>query len=91
MLAAVEKVRGANPMEGILELKVFVEAETPNVDAIIELGRFSIQSGQMDKAKERFVQAIDRRSSAQSSSSNSACSSWTVATQQRPSSISNGL
>ena len=59
VLAAVEKVRGANPMEGILELKALAEAETPNVDAIIELGRFSIQSGQMDKAKERFVQAID--------------------------------
>ena len=57
--AAVEKVRGANPMEGILELKALAEAESPNVDAVIELGRFSIQSGQLDKAKERFVQAID--------------------------------
>ena len=59
VLAAVEKVRGANPMEGILELKALAEAEPPNVDAVIELGRFSIQSGQLDKAKERFVQAID--------------------------------
>ena len=57
--AAVEKVRGANPMEGILELKALAEANPPNVDAVIELGRFSIQSGQLDKAKERFVQAID--------------------------------
>ena len=57
--AAVEKVRGANPMAGILELKALAEAESPNVDAVIELGRFSIQSGQLDKAKERFVQAID--------------------------------
>ena len=56
---AVEKVNGANPMEGILELKALAEAEVPNVDAVIELGRFSIQSGQIDKAKERFVQAID--------------------------------
>ena len=53
--AAVEKVRGANPMEGILELKALAEANPPNVDAVIELGRFSIQSGQLDKAKERFV------------------------------------
>ena len=59
VLAAVEKVRGANPMDGILELKALAEAEPPNVDAVIELGRFSIQSGQLDKAKERFVQAID--------------------------------
>ena len=57
--AAVEKVRGANPMEGILELKALAESDPPNVDAVIELGRFSIQSGQLDKAKERFVQAID--------------------------------
>ena len=57
--AAVEKVRGASPMEGILELKALAEANPPNVDAVIELGRFSIQSGQLDKAKERFVQAID--------------------------------
>ena len=57
--SAVEKVRGANPMVGILELKALAEAEPPNVDAVIELGRFSIQSGQLDKAKERFVQAID--------------------------------
>ena len=58
--SAVEKVQGSNPMEGILELKALAEAEPPNVDAVIELGRFSIQSGQLDKAKERFVQAIDR-------------------------------
>jgi tetratricopeptide (TPR) repeat protein len=57
--AAVEKVRGENPMAGILELKALAEANPPNVDAVIELGRFSIQSGQLDKAKERFVQAID--------------------------------
>ncbi len=57
--SAVEKVQGSNPMEGILELKALAEAEPPNVDAVIELGRFSIQSGQLDKAKERFVQAID--------------------------------
>ncbi len=57
--SAVEKVQGPNPMEGILELKALAESDPPNVDAVIELGRFSIQSGQLDKAKERFVQAID--------------------------------
>lgn len=59
VLSAVEQVRGANPMEGILALKALAEGDPPNVDAVIELGRFSIQSGQIDKAKERFVQAID--------------------------------
>jgi tetratricopeptide (TPR) repeat protein len=51
--------RRATPLALVLELKALAEAEPPNVDAVIELGRFSIQSGQLDKAKERFVQAID--------------------------------
>jgi tetratricopeptide (TPR) repeat protein len=56
---AIDQVNGPNPMEGILALKALAEAEPPNVDAVIELGRFSIQSGQIDKARERFAQAID--------------------------------
>ena len=57
--AAIDQVYGPNPMAGILALKALAEAEPPNVDAVIELGRFSIQSGQFDKARERFAQAID--------------------------------
>lgn len=57
--AAIDQVNGPNPMLGILALKALAEAEPPNVDAVIELGRFSIQSGQFDKARERFAQAID--------------------------------
>ena len=57
--AAIDQVNGPNPMAGILALKALAEAEPPNVDAVMELGRFSIQSGQFDKARERFVQAID--------------------------------
>ena len=56
---AIDQVNGPNPMAGILALKALAEAEPPNVDAVIELGRFSIQSGQFDKARERFAQAID--------------------------------
>ena len=56
---AIDQVNGPNPMVGILALKALAEAEPPNVDAVIELGRFSIQSGQFDKARERFAQAID--------------------------------
>ena len=57
--AAIDQVNGPNPMAGILALKALAETEPPNVDAVIELGRFSIQSGQFDKARERFSQAID--------------------------------
>jgi len=57
--AAMDKVNGPNPMEGIMELKAMAEADEPNVEAVMALGQFSIQSGQVDKARERFVQAID--------------------------------
>ena len=55
---AVAKVSGENPMEGILELRNLADAP-PNLDAVMWLGRFSVQSGQLDKARERFDQVID--------------------------------
>ena len=56
--AAVQKVSGENPMEGILALRALAEAEPPNVDAVVWLGIFGIQSGQLDKARERFSEAL---------------------------------
>ncbi|MEE2920066.1 MAG: tetratricopeptide repeat protein [Bacteroidota bacterium] len=56
---AVAKVSGENPMEGILELRALADAVPPNLDAVMWLGRFSVQSGQLDKARERFDQVID--------------------------------
>jgi tetratricopeptide (TPR) repeat protein len=56
--AAVQKVSGENPMEGILALRALAESEPPNVDAVVWLGIFGIQSGQMDKARERFSEAL---------------------------------
>ena len=56
---AVAKVSGENPMEGILELRSLADATPPNLDAVMWLGRFSVQSGQLDKARERFDQVID--------------------------------
>jgi Tfp pilus assembly protein PilF len=55
---AVEKVSGPNPMEGILALRELAEQEDPNVDAVVWLGIFGVQSGQLDKARERFSEAI---------------------------------
>ncbi|MGB2190914.1 MAG: hypothetical protein ACPH0C_07800, partial [Flavobacteriales bacterium] len=52
--AAVQKVSGENPMEGILALRALAESDPPNVDAVVWLGIFGIQSGQLDKARERF-------------------------------------
>jgi cytochrome c-type biogenesis protein CcmH/NrfG len=56
---AVAKVSGENPMEGIQALLAMADGDSPNVDAVIALGRFSIQSGQFDKARSRFAQAIE--------------------------------
>ena len=56
---AVAKVSGENPMEGILELRALADDTPPNLDAVMWLGRFSVQSGQLDKARERFDQVIN--------------------------------
>ena len=56
---AVAKVNGEKPMEGILELRTLAEETPPNLDAVMWLGRFSVQSGQLDKARERFDQVIE--------------------------------
>jgi Tfp pilus assembly protein PilF len=56
--AAVQKVSGENPMEGILALRALAESDPPNVDAGVWLGIFGIQSGQLDKARERFSEAL---------------------------------
>ena len=56
--AAVQKVSGENPMEGILALRALAESDPPNVDALVWLGIFGIQSGQLDKARERFSEAL---------------------------------
>lgn len=46
------------PMKGITLLRSVIESEPDNVPALILLGRFSIMSGQFDKAKERLDQAL---------------------------------
>ena len=56
--AAVQKVSGENPMEGILALRALAESDPPNIDAVVWLGIFGIQSGQLDKARERFSEAL---------------------------------
>ena len=58
---AIAKVSGENPMEGIMELRAMADEEPPNLEAVLWLGRFAVQSGQFDKARERFTQVIDAR------------------------------
>lgn len=57
---AVELVQGGgNPMEGIGLLKEVLEEDPGNVDALMYLGVFSMQSGQFDKAEGRFTTIIN--------------------------------
>jgi tetratricopeptide (TPR) repeat protein len=56
---AIAQVSGDNPMEGIMALRALADEEPPNLDAVLWLGRFSVQSGQLDKARERFNQVLD--------------------------------
>jgi tetratricopeptide (TPR) repeat protein len=45
---------GVSPMEGIQILQALVAEDSTNVEAHLWLGRFSVQSGQLDKAVSRF-------------------------------------
>lgn len=45
---------GSNPMEGIMLLREVLAEDSTNVEALLYLGMFSVQSGQLDKARERF-------------------------------------
>jgi tetratricopeptide (TPR) repeat protein len=57
--AAVQMVQsGQSPMEGILKIRALVEADSTFEEAHLWLGAFSLQSGQRDKAVERFETVI---------------------------------
>lgn len=55
---AVELMKSTNPMAGIQMLKNIVEKDPSNTKALYQLAFFSIQSGQMDKAIDRFNQIL---------------------------------
>lgn len=50
---------GEMPMKGIGILKEVLNKDPKNINALINLGYFAIQSGQLEKAVERFKQVID--------------------------------
>lgn len=45
---------GSNPMEGIMLLREVLAEDSTNIEALLYLGLFSVQSGQLEKARERF-------------------------------------
>ncbi|HEY8404142.1 MAG TPA: tetratricopeptide repeat protein [Flavobacteriales bacterium] len=61
LMQAVELVNGPNPMEGINLLRELIEKDSNNVDAHYYLGLFSVKSGQIEKAEERFAKVLALR------------------------------
>jgi len=55
---AMTYVSSSNPMQGILMLREIVEIDPNNIEAIFNLGLLSRQSGQFDKAVERFEKLL---------------------------------
>ncbi|MFZ1686310.1 MAG: hypothetical protein WAU70_02745 [Flavobacteriales bacterium] len=51
---AAALVQGADPMKGIMALRGILAEDSNNVEAHWQLGLFSMQSGQLDKAVGRF-------------------------------------
>lgn len=54
MAEAIALVQGQDPMRGIMMLREVLEEEPNNAEAHWHLGLFSIQSGQYEKALDRF-------------------------------------
>lgn len=50
--------QGTDPMKGIMMLREMVEKDSSNVLAHFYLGEFSLQSGQLDKAIDRFNKVL---------------------------------
>ena len=40
-------------------LKELADADEPNIDAVFLLGQLSVQSGQLEKAVERYTQVLE--------------------------------
>ncbi len=49
---------GKSPMDGIKLLQEVLEKDPGNINALVNMGYFALQSGQMEKAKERFLQIL---------------------------------
>jgi len=56
---AVALVNGQDPMRGILLLREILKEDPDNVEAHWQLGLFSVQSGQYDKALGRFQKVLE--------------------------------
>jgi cytochrome c-type biogenesis protein CcmH/NrfG len=56
---AVALVNGEDPMRGIMALREILQDDPNNVEAHWHLGLFSVQSGQFEKALERFKTVVE--------------------------------
>lgn len=59
IVEAVNLVNGSQPMQGIMKLRELEKENPKNANIQWHLGQFSIQSGQMDKAIDRFEKVLE--------------------------------
>ena len=53
-----ENPQADNPMRGILILRELIEADPDDVAVLVQLGRLSLQTNQLERARERLVRAV---------------------------------
>lgn len=58
-LAMVESGIPGNSMQGIFKIREVAEKNPKNVEALFHLGKFSLDTNQDDKAKQRFLQILE--------------------------------
>ena len=57
---AIKIIEGAGPpMQGIGTLMLYADSDSPNVKANFWLGKFGVQSQQLEKAKARFLKVLE--------------------------------
>jgi tetratricopeptide (TPR) repeat protein len=56
---AMTYIATANPMQGIMMLREILETDKQNEQALLNMGRLSMQSGQYDRAVERFEALVN--------------------------------
>ena len=64
IVEAINLVNGQQPMQGIMKLRDLAKENPENAEIQWHLGQLSIQSGQMDKAVERFERVVELDESA---------------------------
>ena len=59
-LCFVELPDEGNPMQGILQLRELNQKHPDNVNVMVQLARLALKTNQLERAKERLQQALEK-------------------------------